>query len=194
MKIVVFSDGTGNSSAKLFRTNVWRLYEALDLGDRPNRSPTTTTASAPPPSGPLALLGGAFGWGLKRNVRDIYRFICRNAPTRQASRSRLRVQPWRVHHSRPAWLDALQGLVPYNGDERELEAMGDLGVSRIPGKGPAGRPHRQDVPVDSRHRPRSFERLRRGPAYDAAQQPGRCRVAFAGCGTRWPPTDFRSSR
>ena len=30
--IVHFSDGTGNSSAKLFKTNVWRIYEAVDLG------------------------------------------------------------------------------------------------------------------------------------------------------------------
>jgi uncharacterized protein (DUF2235 family) len=80
--IVLFSDGTGNSSAKLFKTNVWRMYEAVDLG--------------PPAAGkryqisyyddgvgtsafkPLAVLGGAFGWGLKRNVLDIYRFACRN--------------------------------------------------------------------------------------------------------------------
>ena len=27
---------------------------------------------------PLAALGGAFGWGLKRNVLDIYRYACRN--------------------------------------------------------------------------------------------------------------------
>jgi hypothetical protein len=32
-KYLLFSDGTGNSSAKLFTTNVWRLYQALDLGD-----------------------------------------------------------------------------------------------------------------------------------------------------------------
>src|SRR5688500_18648722 len=30
--IILFSDGTGNSSAKLFKTNVWRMYEAVDLG------------------------------------------------------------------------------------------------------------------------------------------------------------------
>ena len=29
--IVVFADGTGNSAAKAFKTNVWRLYQALDL-------------------------------------------------------------------------------------------------------------------------------------------------------------------
>ena len=27
---------------------------------------------------PLALLGGVFGYGLKRNVLDLYRFLCRN--------------------------------------------------------------------------------------------------------------------
>src|ERR1700741_3198460 len=27
---------------------------------------------------PLALLGGAFGWGLKRNLLDMYKFISRN--------------------------------------------------------------------------------------------------------------------
>lgn len=30
--IVLFSDGTGNSSGKLFKTNVFRLYQAMDLG------------------------------------------------------------------------------------------------------------------------------------------------------------------
>jgi Uncharacterized alpha/beta hydrolase domain (DUF2235) len=31
--IVLFSDGTGNSAGKLFRTNVWRLYTNLDLSN-----------------------------------------------------------------------------------------------------------------------------------------------------------------
>ena len=29
--LIVLSDGTGNSAAKLFKTNVWKLYQALDL-------------------------------------------------------------------------------------------------------------------------------------------------------------------
>jgi uncharacterized protein (DUF2235 family) len=29
--LIVLSDGTGNSAAKLQKTNVWRLYEAADL-------------------------------------------------------------------------------------------------------------------------------------------------------------------
>lgn len=80
--IVLFSDGTGNSSAKLFKTNVWRMYEAVDLGPaaegkRPQISyydDGVGTSSFKP----LAALGGAFGYGLKRNVLDIYRYACRN--------------------------------------------------------------------------------------------------------------------
>jgi uncharacterized protein (DUF2235 family) len=78
-RIVVFSDGTGNSSAKLFKTNVWRLYQAVDTSQSTTRQLVayddgvgTSTFK------PLALLGGAFGVGLMRNVLDLYRFICRN--------------------------------------------------------------------------------------------------------------------
>src|SRR5687768_15235221 len=69
--IVLLSDGTGNSSAKLMKTNVWRMYEALDL--------TTGEQIACYDNGvgtssfkPLAVLGGGLGWGLKRNVRHLY--------------------------------------------------------------------------------------------------------------------------
>ena len=79
--LILLADGTGNSSGTFTRTNVWRLYRALDL--------------TPPASGqrqqiayyhdgvgtdafkPLMLLGGIFGWGLKRNVIDLYEFVCR---------------------------------------------------------------------------------------------------------------------
>jgi len=49
--IVLLSDGTGNSAAKLFMTNVWRFYQALDLS-RPerNKSRSATTAWGRPPS------------------------------------------------------------------------------------------------------------------------------------------------
>src|SRR5437868_5761227 len=80
--IVLFSDGTGNSSAKLFKTNVWRMYEAVDLGP-PAEGKRYQISYYDDGVGtsalkPLAMLGGAFGWGLKRNVLDIYRFACRN--------------------------------------------------------------------------------------------------------------------
>ena len=75
-KIVILSDGTGNGAAKKEKTNVWRLYRALDQLS----------------SGQLAyyddgvgsrdgifskVLGGAFGFGLKHNVLEMYKFLCR---------------------------------------------------------------------------------------------------------------------
>jgi uncharacterized protein (DUF2235 family) len=79
-KIVLFSDGTGNSSAKGEKTNVWRLFEAL------NQTNTAQIAKYDDGVGTssikfLAAIGGAFGWGLKRNVLDLYKFVCRNYET-----------------------------------------------------------------------------------------------------------------
>jgi uncharacterized protein (DUF2235 family) len=76
-KIVLLSDGTGNSSAKVWRTNVWRIFERLDLS---NSDVVAYYDDGVGTSGfkPLAILGGAFGYGLKRNVIDLYKFVCRN--------------------------------------------------------------------------------------------------------------------
>src|SRR5262245_50227851 len=75
--IILLSDGTGNSAAKLRRTNVWRMYEALDLrsGDQVALYDDGVGTSS---FKPFAWLGGALGWGLKRNVRDLYTFASRN--------------------------------------------------------------------------------------------------------------------
>jgi uncharacterized protein (DUF2235 family) len=76
-RIVLLSDGTGNSAAKLFRTNVWRLYHALALsnGEQVAMYDDGVGTSR---FRPLAILGGALGWGLKRNILDLYIFLCRN--------------------------------------------------------------------------------------------------------------------
>lgn len=76
-KIVLLSDGTGNSAAQVWRTNVWRTFAALDL------SGSDQVAFYDDGVGTSsfklwAFLGGAFGIGLKRNVIDIYKFACRN--------------------------------------------------------------------------------------------------------------------
>jgi uncharacterized protein (DUF2235 family) len=68
---------TGNAASSVWRTNVWRLFELLDLTGRDQVAKYDDGVGS---SGfkPLALLGGAFGWGLKRNVLDLYKFVCRN--------------------------------------------------------------------------------------------------------------------
>src|SRR6186997_701018 len=80
--IILFSDGTGNSSAKLFKTNVWRLYEAVDLGPpaEGKRAQISYYDDGVGTSSfkPLTVLGGAFGVGLPRNVMDLYRYASRN--------------------------------------------------------------------------------------------------------------------
>lgn len=88
--IVLLSDGTGNSSAKLMKTNVWRMYQAVDLSAGRqlalyDNGVGTSTFKL------FAFLGGAFGFGLKRNVRTLYTFACRNyrAETEHADADRL---------------------------------------------------------------------------------------------------------
>ncbi len=76
-KIIILSDGTGNAASSVWRTNVWRIFQALDLQGN------TQAAKYDDGVGTssfvfLAVLGGAFGYGLKRNILDAYKFICRN--------------------------------------------------------------------------------------------------------------------
>jgi uncharacterized protein (DUF2235 family) len=76
--ILLFSDGTGNSAAKLAKTNVWRLYLAADLSDPEKQIAYYDDGVGTSSFKPLAIAGGAFGWGLKRNVLDLYSFLCTN--------------------------------------------------------------------------------------------------------------------
>lgn len=76
-RIVVLSDGTGNGAAKAHKTNVWRLYNALDL-HRDDQVAMYDDGVGSQEFLLFKLLGGAFGWGLKRNVVDLYKFLCRN--------------------------------------------------------------------------------------------------------------------
>ena len=76
-RIVLLSDGTGNSASKVWKSNVWRVFESLDLRENDQIAfydDGVGTSSFKP----LAILGGVFGWGLKRNVLDIYKFLCAN--------------------------------------------------------------------------------------------------------------------
>lgn len=59
---------------------MWRTFDALDLSGSDQVAfydDGVGTSSFKP----LAILGGAFGIGLKRNVIDIYKFVCRNYET-----------------------------------------------------------------------------------------------------------------
>jgi uncharacterized protein (DUF2235 family) len=125
--IIVLSDGTGNSRGKAHQTNVWRTYEALDLEDPqepecPRQFALYDDGVGTSSFKPLALLGGAVGYGLARNVRDLYEFISRTY--REGDRI------YAFGFSRGAFtirvllgLIAHQGLLPYRGDEAELRRL-----------------------------------------------------------------------
>ena len=119
--IVLLSDGTGNSSAKIFKTNVWRLFQALDL-----RNPARQVAFYDDGVGTSsfkwwAAFTGVFGIGLKRNILDIYCFCSRNYQPGDRifgfgfSRGSFTIRV-------VAGFIATIGLAPYNGSEAELRA------------------------------------------------------------------------
>jgi uncharacterized protein (DUF2235 family) len=88
--IVLCSDGTGNTMMKGRGTNVWKLYEAVDLtahrwhqgrGDGSTRGKEQIAfyddGVGSQQNKILKIVGGAFGYGLKRNIRDLYKSLCR---------------------------------------------------------------------------------------------------------------------
>ena len=75
--IVLLTDGTGNGAAKMHKTNIWRLYNALDL-HRDDQIAIYGDGVGSQRFLLFKLLGGAFSWGLKRNVIELYKFLCRN--------------------------------------------------------------------------------------------------------------------
>jgi hypothetical protein len=81
--IIVCSDGTGNSAIKGRGTNVFKIFESIDL-NRQRFDPKLAPQIAIYDDGvgtddfkPLKLLGGATGWGLSRNVKQLYKELCR---------------------------------------------------------------------------------------------------------------------
>ena len=195
--IVLFSDGTGNSSAKLFKTNVWRMYEAVDLGPAaPDRRPQISyydDGVGTSAFKPLAVLGGVFGYGLKRNVLDIYRYACRNYEkgdeiyafgfSRGAFTTRLVVA-----------LIASQGLVQSN-DEGELDVGAGRPIAssaatccRAISKWPTGCPARP-----RRRAPIAGQAARLPRATSRRHNAGRPSASSA-CGTPSRPTAGRSRR
>ena len=76
--IVICSDGTGATANKKRGTNVFKLYEAVDLHDA-HLPQVAVYDDGVGSQGfkPLKLLGGAFGLGLGRNVRQLYTELAR---------------------------------------------------------------------------------------------------------------------
>ncbi len=82
-RIVLCSDGTGNTANKNRGTNVWKVFEAVDLnGHKEDPGQMQQIAFYDDGVGTeglklLRLMAGAVGYGLKRNVKQLYTELCR---------------------------------------------------------------------------------------------------------------------
>ena len=77
--IVVCSDGTGNRGGKRRGTNVWRIFNAVDRHHKDREQITYYDDGVGTHNVRLLrLLGGAFGWGLCRNICEAYEFLALN--------------------------------------------------------------------------------------------------------------------
>lgn len=79
INIVLCADGTGNSGGKLRGTNVWHIYNAVARHRQAGEDRAAVAQVAFHDDGVgteqnkiLRTLGGAFGYGFSRNVRELY--------------------------------------------------------------------------------------------------------------------------
>lgn len=75
--IILCSDGTGNTAIKDRGTNVFKLFEAIDLSPEFNQKAYYDDGVGTESFKLFKLLGGAFGLGLSRNVRHLYMNLVR---------------------------------------------------------------------------------------------------------------------
>ena len=81
--IIICSDGTGNTAIKGRGTNVFKIFESVDLNSHrfhPERPPQVAIYDDGVGTEAfkfMRVLGGAAGYGLSRNVRQLYRELCR---------------------------------------------------------------------------------------------------------------------
>lgn len=71
-RIVVCSDGTGQYGGMLNPSNVWRTYQALD---KQSQSCLHDDGVGSGGGRAIKIIGGAFGFGISRNLKEIYRFL-----------------------------------------------------------------------------------------------------------------------
>jgi uncharacterized protein (DUF2235 family) len=75
--IILCSDGTGNTAIKDRGTNVFKLFEAIDLNPTLKQKVFYDDGVGTESFKLFKLLGGAFGLGLSRNVRQLYASLAR---------------------------------------------------------------------------------------------------------------------
>ena len=81
--IVICSDGPGNTAVKDRGTNVFKIFESIDLNNHrfnPKLDPQVPIYDdgvGTEDFRPLKIFAGMTGWGLSRNVKQLYKELCR---------------------------------------------------------------------------------------------------------------------
>jgi len=127
--IVLLSDGTGNSSSKVFRTNVWRFVRgARPERSRPAKSPITTMASERPRSSRWR----SSAVSSARAEAQCHRHLFVLLPQLRRWRQALRVSASAAAPLPSAWLPvfiARVGLIRYDGDEAHLARDAEIAIA-----------------------------------------------------------------
>ncbi len=81
--IILCSDGTRNKGGVGHPTNVWKLFNSIDLQSYKHSDAVEQVAFYDDGVGTdrlkfLKIIGGAFGWGLTRNVKELYIHLVKN--------------------------------------------------------------------------------------------------------------------
>ena len=185
-RIILLSDGTGNAASEVWRTNVWRIFKSLDLTGS-NQVAIYDDGVGTSSFKPLAILGGAFGWGLKRNILDLYKFVCRNYQSSEDEIFGFRFSRGAFTMRMVVGLIISQGLVRYETEAQLAKRARD-----------AYRAFRREnfhtvlrvestVPVAAGSADPEFLPQER-------EQDGRAHPISWACGTRSPPTACRWKR
>ena len=174
--IVLCSDGTGNTAIKARGTNVFKLYEAVDIqGHKYDPSLKQQVAFYDDGVGtssltPIRLIGGAFGFGFRKNVKDLYTELVHVYEPGD--------HIYLFGFSRGAYtVRALSGMIEYCGilDIKNVEKVGYKSLKE--------RVDRCWTAFRREAFQRVTERKRRNnlPSSDTTQQDGKRREAFGAC-------------
>ena len=139
--IIICADGTGNTTVKGRGTNVFKLYEAVDQnGHRFDSTATQQVAIYHDGVGTESLkwvriFGGIFGWGLSRNVKQLYGELARVLRSRRPH-FHVRLQPRRLHRADVGWTgDELRHSRPDAlSDESRIPTRHTPGLQALPTK------------------------------------------------------------
>ncbi len=123
--IVICSDGTGNRGGTGNDTNVWRIFNGIDLNSSKRKQITHYDDGVGTEDFKyFKILGGAFGWGMTRNIIHAYKFLCRNYKAED--------EIYLFGFSRGAYtVRALSAFITYSGVIKDANQYSDAVLEKL---------------------------------------------------------------